>query len=106
MQPLDLLKVKLQVRTTAVEGRGFTAIWGSLREIVLHEGGVKGLYRGITPNLVGNASSWGLYFLWYTMLKAKAQERSGMTEGGKLSAGQHLLASAESGEWYFFKSLV
>ncbi|ORY91498.1 mitochondrial carrier domain-containing protein [Leucosporidium creatinivorum] len=97
MQPLDLLKVKLQVRTTAVEGRGLTAIWSSLREIVLHEGGVKGLYRGITPNLVGNASSWGLYFLWYTMLKTRAQELNGVAEGGKLSAGQHLLASAESG---------
>lgn len=90
MQPLDLLKVKLQVRTTSDQG-----IVASLREIVRTEGGVRGLYRGITPNLVGNASSWGLYFLWYTMLKARATEGA---EGAKLSAGQHLLASAESGE--------
>ncbi|KAK4055559.1 mitochondrial FAD carrier protein flx1 [Microbotryomycetes sp. JL201] len=95
MQPLDLLKVKLQVSTTRQHGTGgaFGLIWRSLREITKTEGGVKGLYRGVTPNLVGNASSWGLYFLWYTMIK----ERMGAEDGVKLSAGQHLLASASSG---------
>ncbi|KAK4056616.1 mitochondrial FAD carrier protein flx1 [Microbotryomycetes sp. JL221] len=97
MQPLDLLKVKLQVSTTTpatrVAGGTFGVIWRSLGDIVKTEGGVKGLYRGVTPNLVGNASSWGLYFLWYTMIK----EKMGAEEGIKLSAGQHLLASASSG---------
>ncbi|KAM0788934.1 hypothetical protein ACM66B_003009 [Microbotryomycetes sp. NB124-2] len=97
MQPLDLLKVKLQVSTATHQpretGGAFGLIWRSLKEIVKTEGGIKGLYRGVTPNLVGNASSWGLYFLWYTMIK----EKMGAEEGVKLSAGQHLLASASSG---------
>ncbi|TNY17864.1 putative flavin-adenine dinucleotide transporter [Rhodotorula diobovata] len=92
LQPLDLLKVQLQV-STAPKTRGTLGniSWG-LREIV-RTGGARALYRGLTPNLVGNASSWGSYFLWYTMLKARM-------DGGKdhkLSAGQHLLASATSG---------
>ncbi|GAA5897183.1 hypothetical protein JCM6882_001811 [Rhodosporidiobolus microsporus] len=95
MQPLDLLKVQLQV-STAPRTRGTLGQigWG-LREIVRNEGGVRGLYRGIAPNLVGNASSWGFYFLWYTMLKESMFPNQ--PEGKKLNAGQHLLASATSG---------
>lgn len=63
LQPLDLLKVQLQV-STAPKTRGTLGniSWG-LREIV-RTGGARALYRGLTPNLVGNASSWGSYFLW------------------------------------------
>ncbi|GAA6016057.1 hypothetical protein JCM10207_004427 [Rhodosporidiobolus poonsookiae] len=94
MQPLDLLKVQLQV-STAPRTRGtWSQIGWGLREITRKEG-ARGLYRGITPNLVGNASSWGLYFLWYTMLKASMFGE--LEEGKKLNAGQHLLASATSG---------
>ncbi|GAA5870095.1 hypothetical protein JCM8547_001461 [Rhodosporidiobolus lusitaniae] len=95
MQPLDLLKVQLQVSTSKKAGGWMGQITGGLREIVSKEGGVKGLYRGITPNLVGNASSWGLYFLWYTMLKTSLFPNQ--PKDKKLNAGQHLLASATSG---------
>ncbi|GAA5923709.1 hypothetical protein JCM3775_000481 [Rhodotorula graminis] len=92
LQPLDLLKVQLQVSTAPKTRSPWSNIHWGLREIV-RTGGARALYRGLTPNLVGNASSWGSYFLWYTMLKARM-------DGGKdhkLSAGQHLLASASSG---------
>ncbi|GAA5894496.1 hypothetical protein JCM8208_006257 [Rhodotorula glutinis] len=92
LQPLDLLKVQLQVSTAPKTRSAWSNIQWGLGEIV-RTGGAKALYRGLTPNLVGNASSWGSYFLWYTMLKARM-------DGGKdhkLSAGQHLLASASSG---------
>ncbi|GJN89704.1 hypothetical protein Rhopal_002691-T1 [Rhodotorula paludigena] len=92
MQPLDLLKVQLQV-STAKKTRGTLAhMYASLGDIV-RQGGARALYRGLTPNLVGNASSWGFYFLWYTMLKARMDGG----KGHKLNAGQHLLASATSG---------
>lgn len=68
MQPLDLLKVQLQVSTTSKTRSTLGQIAFGLREIVKRDGGIrKGLYRGIGPNLVGNASSWGLYFLWYVL---------------------------------------
>ena len=62
MHPLDLLKTKLQTSTTPGKGNVFKHIWLSLGEIYAKDG-VRGLYRGVGPNVAGNASSWGLYFL-------------------------------------------
>ncbi|KAN0116440.1 mitochondrial carrier [Russula decolorans] len=92
MNPLDLLKVKFQVSTRApVSGIG-RGIWLALRDIHASEGW-RGLYRGLGPNVAGNASSWGLYFLFYNQLKRRA------TIGAPdrpLSASQYLLFSAEA----------
>lgn len=64
MNPLDLLKVKFQVSTSPRGGGGGIGrgIWLALRDIHASEGW-RGLYRGLSPNIAGNASSWGLYFL-------------------------------------------
>jgi solute carrier family 25 folate transporter 32 len=77
MNPLDLLKVKFQVSTSSTRvpgggggggiGRG---IWFALRDIHASEGW-RGLYRGVGPNIAGNASSWGLYFLLCVFLLVK-----------------------------------
>lgn len=40
-----------------------TGVYLALRDAVRLDGW-KGLYRGLVPNLVGGASSWGLYFLF------------------------------------------
>ena len=67
MNPLDLLKVKFQV-STRVPGSGIgRGIWLALRDIHAGEGW-RGLYRGLGPNVAGNASSWGLYFLLCVLL--------------------------------------
>ncbi|GAA6005045.1 hypothetical protein JCM11491_002320 [Sporobolomyces phaffii] len=95
MQPLDLLKVQLQVSTTTRRSIA-TEIASGLRAIVADGRGVRALYRGIGPNLVGNASSWGLYFLWYTDFKKRLIDGHG-NPNAKLNAGQHLFASASSG---------
>jgi len=71
MNPLDLLKVKFQVATTVYTGGIGRQIWYGLRDIY-RESGYRGLYRGVVPNVAGNASSWGLYFLFYNMLKKRA----------------------------------
>ncbi|GAA5836390.1 hypothetical protein JCM3766R1_003506 [Sporobolomyces carnicolor] len=102
MQPLDLLKVQLQVSTTTAAatarsrggGGAFVQIRDGLRSIARNDGGLRGWYRGIGPNLVGNASSWGFYFLWYTDFKKRMVNGD---ESKKLNAGQHLVASASSG---------
>lgn len=124
MHPLDLVKVKFQVSTgpslptpssaTIWKGKGKeTGLIGTVgaesekvgrrgigREMfralsgIVRRDGYRGLYRGLSPNLVGNASSWGLYFLWYTMLK---EQMNGGDKSIKLTPGQHLLASAQSG---------
>ncbi|KAG2038504.1 mitochondrial carrier domain-containing protein [Suillus americanus] len=92
MHPLDLLKVKLQVATKNPQGGIGKAIWNSLREIHASEGW-KGLYRGVGPNIAGNASSWGLYFLFYNMLKKRA---FGDDPNYRMSPGAYLLCSAQA----------
>ncbi|KAF8308829.1 mitochondrial carrier [Clavulina sp. PMI_390] len=101
MQPLDLLKVQFQVMTTSPASRHrgagvlknnpITTIYDALQTI-RREHGWKGLYRGVGPNVAGNAASWGLYFWFYTMIK------SGMTDtpSGQLTSAQYLLSSAEA----------
>ncbi|KAJ9475447.1 Mitochondrial FAD carrier protein FLX1 [Pseudozyma hubeiensis] len=87
-------------RYYALGGRIGNDMVGALNDIVKADGW-KGLYRGLSPNVAGNSASWGLYFLWYTMIKermsANASHDAASGEPKKLSAGQHLLAASESG---------
>ncbi|KAJ3977392.1 mitochondrial carrier domain-containing protein [Lentinula raphanica] len=92
MNPLDLLKVKFQVATSTSSSGTGKQIWYSLRDIY-RESGFKGLYRGVGPNVAGNASSWGLYFLFYNMLKKRA---AGGDITQTLSAQEILLCSAQA----------
>jgi solute carrier family 25 folate transporter 32 len=64
MHPLDLLKVRFQVanRSKTVSSVGKEILAG-LQSIVKRDGWT-GLYRGLGVNTVGNAASWGAYFLW------------------------------------------
>jgi solute carrier family 25 folate transporter 32 len=129
MNPLDLIKVQFQVDTStkrAAVGPTSSAIAGpsqttqqrslirtltgvdvardmrnALRRIVQRDG-YTGLYRGLVPNVVGNSASWGLYFLFYTMIKEYMAEhqdvqRHSTSSTPVLSPGQHLLAASESG---------
>ncbi|KAH7105318.1 mitochondrial FAD carrier protein [Auriculariales sp. MPI-PUGE-AT-0066] len=94
MQPLDLLKIRFQVDTTRPTrpmGVG-RAIYGAITEIY-DARGVRGLYRGVGTNIAGNASSWGLYFLFYTYMKTQAQ--AGDTSKA-LSTAQYLGYSASA----------
>ncbi|EST08388.1 Mitochondrial substrate/solute carrier [Kalmanozyma brasiliensis GHG001] len=88
-------------RYYALGGRIGNDMMGALNDIVKADGW-KGLYRGLSPNVAGNSASWGLYFLWYTMIKERMSANDttpdpATGEPRKLSAGQHLLAASESG---------
>ncbi|EAU82456.1 mitochondrial FAD carrier protein [Coprinopsis cinerea okayama7 len=92
MNPLDLLKIKFQVNTGKPVGGMGMQMWLALKGIQQSQGW-KGLYRGISPNIAGNASSWGLYFLFYQMLKKRAAGGDVMKP---LSAPEYLLCSAQA----------
>ncbi|KAJ9099745.1 hypothetical protein QFC21_003743 [Naganishia friedmannii] len=76
----------------AVKPRFGTAVYFALKDCVKQDGWT-GLYRGLAPNLVGGASSWGLYFLFYNMIKKQMQ---GSDPTYQTSSSQHLLAAAEA----------
>ncbi|OKL56754.1 hypothetical protein UA08_07888 [Talaromyces atroroseus] len=104
LHPLDLIKTRLQIDRISRSRVG-----GSLRiigDIYKTEGGLPALYRGLTPNIIGNSTSWSLYFLFYGNIKDfLAQSRSHSTElhhddDGKkhsLGASQYFLASGTAG---------
>lgn len=73
--PLDLLKNRLQLRTSPRPQLGDS--YQILSNVVRDEGGVRALYRGLWPNLLGNSLGWGLYFLFYGNLKDALQRAKG-----------------------------
>ncbi|KAI5122172.1 hypothetical protein M0805_007070 [Coniferiporia weirii] len=93
MHPLDLLKVKFQVSTTNPQAGVGRAIYNSLHNIYASQG-LRGLYRGVGANVAGNASSWGLYFLFYNMLKKRLSPTG--DPNYKFSSGTTLLYAAEA----------
>ena len=63
LHPLDLLKIRFAVDDGSVKNRPkYLGLRHAFGAVYRHEG-FKGLYKGVTPNLIGSASAWGLYFL-------------------------------------------
>ncbi|XP_060526106.1 mitochondrial folate transporter/carrier-like [Cylas formicarius] len=94
LHPLDVLKIRFAVH----DGRSnatpkYNSILSGFGTIYRNEG-FRGLYRGVTPNIWGAGSSWGLYFLFYNATKNYMQKGNPSTVLGPAS---HLLAAAQSG---------
>ena len=82
LYPLDLVKVRLQVdeRNAAAQSavssqnvKGRT-ICTTVRGVIKHEGYL-GLYKGLTPAVIGSAASWGGFFILYEELKRQILHR-------------------------------
>lgn len=68
----------------------------TIRRIARTEGGAKAFYRGLTPNLVGNSTSWACYFVWYENIKRALE---GFKEANiSLSYYDYFVASACAGK--------
>ncbi|XP_030549934.1 folate transporter 1, chloroplastic isoform X2 [Rhodamnia argentea] len=55
--------------------------------------GLRGLYAGFLPAVLGSSLSWGLYFFFY----GRAKERYSARREESLSPGLHLASAAEAG---------
>jgi solute carrier family 25 folate transporter 32 len=67
-----------------------------IREISTYEGGLGAFYRGLAPNLIGNSTSWALYFLCYGSLKDAIRIYRGQ-EHWMLTSSDYFLASSAAG---------
>ncbi|PRP88597.1 hypothetical protein PROFUN_03008 [Planoprotostelium fungivorum] len=117
--PLDLIKTRLQVQDGQKEtlkrtgGLIYKGTTDALIKIVRSDGAI-GLYQGwiiftspyqshtgLTPNLIGASSAWGLYFWAYTLAKDQmiSSQKSDASSSGtvQLSPTQHLLAGFQAG---------
>ncbi|KAE8388867.1 hypothetical protein ETB97_012894 [Aspergillus alliaceus] len=94
LHPLDLIKTRLQVDRSSSSRVG-----GSLRvvrSIFQDEGGITAFYRGLTPNIIGNSTSWALYFLCYGNIKTAMRTWRSSREG-ELASSDYFLASGAAG---------
>jgi len=95
LHPLDLLKIRFAVD----DGRKYESrpkymgLRHAFRSVYQQEG-FRGLYKGVTPNLTGAASSWGLYFLFYNTIKVEMQSGDPKFQ---LSPTSHLVAASTAG---------
>ncbi|XP_057862445.2 folate transporter 1, chloroplastic isoform X4 [Cryptomeria japonica] len=55
--------------------------------------GLRGLYSGFFPAVLGSSLSWGLYFFFYSRAKHRYQKDT----GEQLGPGLHLASAAEAG---------
>jgi solute carrier family 25 folate transporter 32 len=93
LHPLDLMKIRFAVcdgRTTIPQ---YSSLTSAFYTIVKQEG-VKGLYRGVAPNVWGSGSAWGCYFLFYNTIKNWIQAGDSQYP---LGPSLHMLAAAEAG---------
>ena len=116
VHPLDIIKTRLQGRCTPIcEGNGkpnqsycpvdvsshplLNSSRSVLRDILRNEGPTRlaALYRGLTPNLVGNSAGWALYFLWYQEAQDVIRSWRSYTPDQRLTSVDYLTASSVSG---------
>ncbi|KAG8765554.1 hypothetical protein FRC12_007435, partial [Ceratobasidium sp. 428] len=84
--PLDVIKTKLQAQSIAHGGYGYLGIRGTVAHIIKHQG-LRGLYRGLGPTILGYLPTWAIYFSVYDETK----KRLGDNEYGDPSVqDQHL----------------
>lgn len=94
LHPLDLLKIRFAVNDGQLLTRPNYKGLGNAVSTILREEGIRGLYRGVTPNCWGAGASWGFYFLFYNAIKACMLEDNTKKT---LGPGSHMLAAAEAG---------
>lgn len=93
LHPLDVVRTRFQVhdgRDAMVPKYRSTAT--ALLMITRTEG-LRGLYAGLLPAVLGSSLSWGMYFFLYNNVKSRNQRWSGK----ELGAGLHLISAAEAG---------
>jgi len=113
-QPVSLIQTRFQVTAKAAvkaaQGSAsslpynYKGFMDALRTIVREEG-VRALYQGLSPALLGNAASWGLYFAFYTEAKAQWLEHKVATRtleadrygNLELGAKEHILCATAAG---------
>ncbi|KAL4082149.1 mitochondrial carrier domain-containing protein [Scleroderma yunnanense] len=69
LQPLDLLKTRIQQGDGAPGSRNTTVIWNTSQDIVRKDG-IKGLWRGTTATLMRNVPGVALYMTSLTHLRS------------------------------------
>ncbi|XP_012252066.2 mitochondrial folate transporter/carrier [Athalia rosae] len=94
LHPLDLIKIRFAVNDGVTHtAPQYSGLRGAFSEIRRTEG-LRGLYRGVVPNILGSGSSWGFYFFFYNTIKTWIQGGNAKKPVGPV---KHMLAAANAG---------
>ncbi|KAF5340669.1 hypothetical protein D9611_007457 [Ephemerocybe angulata] len=82
--PLDVVKTKLQAQRAVAGQEGYQGTVATVKTI-LRENGLKGLYRGLGPTILGYLPTWAIYFAVYDGIKNTFGEgSSGVLNNGRV----------------------
>ncbi|KAG4028126.1 hypothetical protein MFRU_024g00960 [Monilinia fructicola] len=98
VHPLDVIKTRLQIHrsTSLTPASGLTI----LRSLTRQPQPLQSLYRGLTPNLFGNASSWALFFYFKNFFESSLRSFHNQPSNSNhvsLSPVDYFLASGSAG---------
>ncbi|KAI0471094.1 mitochondrial carrier domain-containing protein [Xylariaceae sp. FL0804] len=111
VHPLDLVKTRMQIhRSSAATSQSLTTL-SVLRALARTPQPLASLYRGLTPNLVGNASSWASFFFFKARaerailgLKNSRRRRKSLSSSSSSSSGSESSATQLTPADYFLAS--
>lgn len=93
MHPLDVVRTRFQVNDGRISNLPTYKNTAHAIFTIARIEGLRGLYAGFYPAVLGSTLSWGLYFFFYS----RAKERYSKSREEKLSTGLHLASAAEAG---------
>ncbi|KAM6564650.1 hypothetical protein CsatB_024648 [Cannabis sativa] len=93
MHPLDVVRTRFQVNDGRVSNLPTYKNTVHAVFTITRLEGLRGLYAGFSPAVIGSTISWGLYFFFYD----RAKQRYSRNREGKLSPGLHLASAGEAG---------
>ena len=98
LHPFDLIKTRLQASPltqpshSTIPSTPVTSL--SVLRAVVRDEGVRALWKGISPNFIGNTIAWGSYFFLYNAAKQRYQQ---LAQRQQLTAVEYLACAALSG---------
>ncbi|KAH8164640.1 hypothetical protein CIB48_g3627 [Xylaria polymorpha] len=100
VHPLDIVKTRMQIhRSHGATAQTLTTI-SVIRALISTPYPVAALYRGLTPNLLGNASSWASFFFFKTRAENAILALKAPSPGNKVAAltpQDYFIASGAAG---------
>lgn len=75
--PLDVVRARLAYQ---VHEKRYDGVWHTLRTVAKEEGGIRGLYRGYVPTVLGMVPYAGVAFYTYEVLKSVLMEKESTTK--------------------------
>ncbi|KAF3346823.1 hypothetical protein VdG2_05135 [Verticillium dahliae VDG2] len=94
VHPLDIVKTRMQIHRSSTAPKHTLTTMSLIRSLTQNPHPVASLYRGLTPNLIGNASSWASFFFFKSRIERLLAGGTDRTTRDRTLSTPHFLLSA------------